>query len=381
MFRTSTNTTPPAAHLKTLCWSQLDPGGGRFWVAQNMFRVSVSPPALLWGNDVLLSCSVTPRPDVASFNWKLNDGPLDPQIRTSSDGASVSLKASLRLSGNWTCEVTSGGREGRASAALTVRGILQPSKEDVRFYAAVGSVGSLPCIFSPGLKPSGSLWEKLKPGSLFQPAVDRLPASFSSSSSPAQLPWDKSARVDPVGLEDGGRYRCSASVEGQRLARNMKLVVAKIVQTKEKGSVTLSCHLSDTSEVTEYDWLQVTFDPNGTESARSVLKGKTVRMSQESEQNQWTCRFYGKEGILGNITHRAQLMAGLTGHSSSSGQSQNMAALVGLGLLLLVLLLVLAQMYKNHRRRKQIFQYPALETIVHSISNEREQKERSRVKT
>ncbi|XP_023151793.1 lymphocyte activation gene 3 protein-like isoform X2 [Amphiprion ocellaris] len=283
--------------------------------------------------------------------------------------------------GTYTCMVDVGRWVTQSVVTLRVlTGILQPSREDARLYAAVGSAASLPCIFSPGLKPSESLWEKLKPTSLFRSAVDRLPASFSSSSSPAQLPWDKSARLDPVGLEDEGRYRCSGTVEGQRLARNMKLIVAQIVQTKEKGSVTLSCQLSDSSDVTKYDWVQTTSDPNGTESVRSVLKGKTVRISPESEQNQWTCRFYGKQGVLGNITHQAQLIGGLTGPGKSSVPSRNTPTVVGLSLLLLVLLLVLAQMYKNHQRRKRIFQYPALETMVHNISNEREEKNRNRAR-
>uniref|UniRef100_A0A3P8SW07 Ig-like domain-containing protein n=1 Tax=Amphiprion percula TaxID=161767 RepID=A0A3P8SW07_AMPPE len=354
------------------------------WVTQSVvtlrvLTVSVSPSVPLWGNNVSLGCDVSPRPDEASFRWRLNGSPYIPGT-----SSGLVVKAGLRLSGNWSCEVTSGGRRVEASAPLTVRGILQPSREDARLYAAVGSAASLPCIFSPGLKPSESLWEKLKPTSLFRSAVDRLPASFSSSSSPAQLPWDKSARLDPVGLEDEGRYRCSGTAEGQRLARNMKLIVAQSAfytdSTKEKGSVTLSCQLSDSSDVTKYDWVQTTSDPNGTESVRSVLKGKTVRISPESEQNQWTCRFYGKEGVLGNITHQAQLIGGLTGPGKSSVPSRNTPTVVGLSLLLLVLLLVLAQMYKNHQRRKRIFQYPALETMVHNISNEREEKNRNRAK-
>lgn len=102
---------------------------------------------------------------------------------------------------------------------------------------------------------------------------------------------------------------------------------------------------------------------------------------------------------------------GQTGQKTA-GVSHNSAVLVGLSLLLFVLLLTLAQMYKNHQRvkytafififnniiynfifgksviiliyfypqRKRTFQYPALETIVHNISNEREMKGRSQAK-
>lgn len=159
--------------------------------------------------------------------------------------------------------------------------------------------------------------------------------------------------------------------------------------------MTLTCQLTDSSEVTDYEWVHVVYDLNGTQSVGSIQKGKTLSISKVSEENmgEWTCLFYGKEGILGNVTYHIQLMSkfsllydnmlqiskiyrpywidhhakchilplfvfilffpagGLSGQKSS-GLSHNTTAVVGLSFLLLVLLLILAQMYKNYQRVK-----------------------------
>uniref|UniRef100_A0A8C2WI82 Ig-like domain-containing protein n=1 Tax=Cyclopterus lumpus TaxID=8103 RepID=A0A8C2WI82_CYCLU len=334
---------------------------------------------------VINYCKVTPWPHGATVRWTLNNSPFVPQAGIAANRGTtenvVREKATARLTGNWTCVVDYKGKEGRASAALAVKGVIHPSKDDTKVYAAVGSAVTLPCVFSPSLIPSNPVWEKLKPGFLFKPAPGRLPTSFSSSFS--QHPSDQSASLKEVGLEDEGRYRCSGSIAGQRLTRNMQLVVAKSnsIPSKDTGSATLTCQLTDTSEVTDYEWVHVVYDLNGTRSVGSLQKGKSVSISRVSKENQgeWACRFYGRDGILGNITYHIQLMSGLSGQTSL-GVSHNTAAMVGLSFLLLVLLLILAQMYKNHRRRKRIFQYPALETIVHTVSNEREERERKQVK-
>ncbi|XP_068426588.1 lymphocyte activation gene 3 protein-like [Clinocottus analis] len=357
-------------------------------VTLRITQVSVSSLVPVWGSDVSISCKVTPWPPGASVRWTLNNSPFVPQTGIASNGGTtknaVSEKATARLTGNWTCVVDYKGKELRASAALTVKGVIHPSKDDTKVYAAVGSAVTLPCVFSPGLIPSNPVWEKLRPGFLFKPTPGRLPSSFSSSKLFSQLPSDQSASLKEVGLEDEGRYRCSGSIEGQQVTRNMQLVVAKIhssVPSQAKGSETLTCQLTDSSEVTDYEWVHVEYDLNGTRSVGSIQKGKTVSVSKVSEENhgEWACRFYGKDGILGNVTYHIQRMSRLSGQKSV-GVSHNTAAMVGLSFLLIVLLLVLAQMYKNHQRRKRIFQYPALETIVHTVSNEREERERNKVK-
>lgn len=356
------------------------------WVVNNevilrIIKVSVSPSFPIWGREVKVGCKVTPWPQGVSVKWTLNNSAFTPQSGFTLNGAEAAVreKATARVSGTWTCVVNYKGKEGRASASVSVRGIIKPSKDNAKVYAAVGSAVTLPCIFSPGLFPSRFVWEKLKTGSLFNPGLDRLPPSFSQPS-PSAL-WDKSASLTEVGFEDEGRYRCAGTLEGQRLTRNIQLVVAKVVQSQEKDSVTLTCQLTDTSEVIKYEWVYVTYDLNGTESVVSVHKQNPLTISEVSEESwgEWTCRFYGNKGLLGNVTHHIPLMSGLSGEKSA-GLSHNTAAVVGLSFLLVVLLLILAQMYKNHQRRKRIFQYPALETIVHTISNEREERERNRVK-
>lgn len=312
---------------------------------------------------------------------------------------------------------------------------MQPPKDNTKVYAAVGSAVTLPCVFASGLKPFGSEWEKLKTGSTLKPALGHLPPSFSLSSQSYQIPWDKSARVEEVGYMDEGSYRCSGIIGRQQVTRTMQLVVAKskfimfqfmvawksikclflalniffscllpVDSSKTKAAVTLTCQLTDASDVTDYEWVRVTYDINGTQSVGPTQKGKTISISRESDESgEWACLFYGKEGILGNITYHVPLMgkfssldifyinlvtnnvtnkccqnmssyqwqkqfmymqnmpssdwfcvvffatAGLTGQKSK-GLSHNTTAVVGLSILLGVLLLILIQMFKNHQR-------------------------------
>uniref|UniRef100_A0A3Q3KRU0 Ig-like domain-containing protein n=1 Tax=Monopterus albus TaxID=43700 RepID=A0A3Q3KRU0_MONAL len=355
-------------------------------VRLRIIKVSVSQSFPIWGSDVSVTCDVTPWPYGASVQWMLNNNLFVSRSIISNRNtpkSTVREKATARLTGNWTCVVGFKGKEGRASAVLSVQGFIQPSTDNTKVYVAVGSAVTLPCVFSPGLTPSSPGWEKLKPGSLFKPIPGHLPLSFSQSLSSSQHSWDRSASLKEVGFEDEGRYRCSGTLQGQRLTRNMQLVVAKINSniSKKKGSVTLTCQLSDTTEVTDYEWVQVTYDVNGTQSVGSSHKGKTLSISSMSEEkrSEWTCRFYGKGGILGNITYHVPLMSGLSGQKQTNS-SHNTAAVIGLSFLLVILLLILAQMYKNHQRRKKAFQYPAMETIVHNISNEREERAKRQVK-
>lgn len=110
---------------------------------------------------------------------------------------------------------------------ISLKGIIKPPNDNTKVYAAVGSAAALPCVFSADLVPSLPVWQKLQPGSLFKPAPGRLPSSFSPSSQSSQLAWDKSASLKEVEFKDEGRYRCSGTVQGQRLSRNIQLVVAK----------------------------------------------------------------------------------------------------------------------------------------------------------
>ncbi|XP_041648748.1 lymphocyte activation gene 3 protein-like [Cheilinus undulatus] len=352
-------------------------------VMLRIMKVRASPLVPIWGKDVTITCDVTPYPDGATLRWTLNNSPFVPSTETTPPKV-VKEEATLRINGKWTCVVEYKGKEAQASATLAVKGIIKPSEDSTKLYAAVGSDVYFPCVLSPGLIPSSSAWERIKPGSLFRANTLPLPASFSTSSPPSKSPYDISASMKEVKVEDEGRYRCSVTIEGQQLTRYMQLLIAKIersVVSKKKGSVALTCKLTDTSEITGYEWVHVAYDLNGTQSVGSPQKGKTLTINEMSEENrgEWVCRFYGKQGMLGNVTYHLQLMSGLTGEKQAR-MSQNTTVIVGLSILLLILLLILAQMYKNHRRRKRIFQFPALETIVHAASNEREERERNRVK-
>lgn len=287
-------------------------------VMLRIITVSTSPVVPVGENEVSITCNVTPWPYGATVQWTLNNSPFVSKTGiTSNDDRAESVvreKATARLIGNWTCVVGYKGQEGRASTTLNVKGIIQPSKDDVKVYAAVGSAVTLPCVFSLGLIPSSSVWKKLRPLSLFKDAPSHLPASFSPPSSSSQSAVDKSASLTEVGFADEGKYTCSGIVNGQRLTRSMQLVVAKIdssTLSKKSNSVTLTCQLTDTSEVTYYEWVHVAYDLNGTQSFGPTQRGKTLSINKVSEENggEWACRFYGKEGILGNVTYNLQVMS------------------------------------------------------------------------
>ncbi|XP_056143061.1 lymphocyte activation gene 3 protein-like [Lampris incognitus] len=360
-------------------------------VTLRVVKVSIYPPIPVEGNDVSFICNVTPWPKGATASWGLNGTQFMPQIQSKISMISKNAmngKASQSLAGDWTCVVHYNEKEWftTQSQHLSVRGIIViPADDDTRVYAAVGSAVTLPCVFAPGYNPSDLVWEKMNTAPRSPSTASALPPSFDLSPLTLQRPWDRSARVMEVGPEDGGQYRCSGTIEGRSLTRGLRLVTAsvesKAVNTRRAPSMTLTCHLSDPSEVTDYEWFHVTYDLNGTQSATSIGKGNVVSVNGVTGENsgEWTCRFYGRDGILGNATYHLHVMGGLTGHKKT-GMSSDAVTVIGLSVLLLVLLPVLVKSYKNYQRRKRIFQYPAMETIVHALSNEREERERKRVK-
>ncbi|KAF7226958.1 transcript variant X1 [Nothobranchius furzeri] len=301
--------------------------------------VSISPSSPMWGDSMSATCSVTPWPNGASVKWMVNNRPLWSQPRSTSNkpGSVVKERATEKVAGNWTC-VFNHKKEARTTAVLSVRGIVQPPKDDTKVYAAVGSPMTLPCVFSPDLNPTSTVFEKTGVGKTL---------AFSRS---LQTSSDASVPIQEVTSEDQGKYRCAGTVQGRRLARTMQLVVAKIIQSKKKGSVGLTCQLSDASEVTKYEWVHATYDLNGTKSDGPILKEQTIYPEHGGE---WTCQYYGKEGFLGNVT--TQVLTQLI--SSQSGQKpSNKGVVIGLSVLLVILLLILAQTYKNHQRVRSCFQ-------------------------
>ncbi|XP_061770893.1 protein sidekick-2-like [Nerophis ophidion] len=324
---------------------------------------SVSPVA---GMKVSMRCDVSPQPVGASVQWGLNNSTF---VSTSGENPkaaqwTVEETASVSLTGKWTCVVAHQGLEGRASADLTVKGILHPSRDDVVMYAAVGRAATLPCVFSPGLSPSETSWHK---------PSGPLPPSFSSSSPASKPAWDQSARLGNVSFEDEGIYRCAGVVGGQSLSRRMQLVVAKVGRSVSwRKTVALTCQLTDTSEVARYQWVHVTFDPSGTPLVEPIQEGKTLYMTNGNDEGvgDWVCRFYSKEGLLGNVTHRIIPQNGPLTESTSPFNNTSMA--LSLSVLLVLLVLIVGQLYRHQQWRTQIFHFSALETILHARSNERD---------
>lgn len=76
------------------------------------------------GENVVISCSVTPWPTGARVQWTLNNSPYEPQneFRNDSNHIALTEKATESLEGNWTCVISYKGRDGRASALLGLKG-------------------------------------------------------------------------------------------------------------------------------------------------------------------------------------------------------------------------------------------------------------------
>uniref|UniRef100_A0A3B3TUQ7 Lymphocyte activation gene 3 protein-like n=1 Tax=Poecilia latipinna TaxID=48699 RepID=A0A3B3TUQ7_9TELE len=289
------------------------------WIMLRVIEASVSPSTPMWGDNVSLRCSVTPWPENAVVYWMLNRQPSTSKtgrvVEVQETGRVVEVQASDELAGTWTCFVHKSSNIWKASVELSVAGKSLTAERVSNF----------------------------------------------------QQPFSFFVLLGQIHRNPGGR------TEPDDAARPLHFLTI----SKKKGTTMLSCQLSDPSEVTSYEWVHVSYDINGTELVEPVQYGQTVPVKEDF--GEWTCRYFGTNGLLGNVTTQVHLMAGLSGEKSS-GVSSNTGTVIGLSFLLVILLLILAQMYKNHRRRRRILQYPALETIVHTISNEREEREKDRVK-
>lgn len=107
---------------------------------------------------------------------------------------------------------------------LSPIGIVRPSSDSTKVYAAVGSAVTLPCVYTSSFIPSDQTWERLTAGPISPSTPLPLPPLFNLSS---QLPWDKSVDVAEVGPEDEGSYKCSGIIKGRRMTRNVQLVTTK----------------------------------------------------------------------------------------------------------------------------------------------------------
>lgn len=74
--------------------------------------------------------------------------------------------------------------------------------------------------------------------------------------------------------------------------------------------MTLTCHLSNFSQVISYEWLRVIYGVNNTQTVTSVSTSESMKIPKVSEQDigEWVCRYYGKEGLLGNVTYQLNMM-------------------------------------------------------------------------
>ncbi|KAJ8392897.1 hypothetical protein AAFF_G00071010 [Aldrovandia affinis] len=353
-------------------------------IVLRVIQVSFTPALPLEGSSVNVACNVTPWPQGASVSWKLNGSPLSPQQKQRS---SINMKEQQIMSmsplemGYWTCTIRLSRKEGNATQSLSMRGIASPLRDLTQVYAAVGSTVVLPCVYTKGLTPQNTGWQrKQNTANSFKD----LPPTLQSSTLSSSPKWDRSLRVERVEEGDAGVYRCFGEVVGKRLQRQLLLVTAKVqsmTPIKPNAPVTLTCDLSNDTGVTGYEWVRVTYDFNGTQTVAQKHQAKALKIEKMTEEHsgEWACRYRGKQGILGNVTYHLQVMSRLEG-LKTEGSSGKAPMVTGLCFLFLVLLLIGLQMYKNHRRRKMVLQYPALETIVHSTSNAQERREWNRMR-
>ncbi|XP_060776571.1 uncharacterized protein LOC132886047 [Neoarius graeffei] len=350
-------------------------------VMLSVIKVSFTPAEVFEGDRLMLNCKVTPQRREIVTKWELNGSPINSRSRTY-----VINKVSQKDAGTWSCLI--GDKQTKFSTSLQVKGILIPQDNSEVVYAELGSSVTLPCIFSNELILKSSTWEKVSKTSN-QPAV--LPSSFNNSSNPdvfwlSSMQRNKSAYIEIVQAGDEGTYRYSGEVMGDdgrrvKVERNIQLVIAQVLSSNRNGKTTLTCHISSTSQVTSYEWIHVENDVNGNQTFTSVQKStsKVLSIPKTKRQGKWVCRFYNQQQLLGNVTYHQQVMSRLEGQQKSTSGNY-IATIIGLCFLFMLLVLIILQLCKNHRRRKMIMQYPAMETIVHLAANEREFRERAKVR-
>lgn len=58
------------------------------------------------------------------------------------------------------------------------------------------------------------------------------------------------------------------------------------------------------------------YGPNDTQTVTSVQKTKSFRIQEVNEKDvgEWVCRYYGKQGILGNVTYELHVMGRLSSY-------------------------------------------------------------------
>ncbi|KAF4088206.1 hypothetical protein AMELA_G00079720 [Ameiurus melas] len=355
-------------------------------VKLHVIKVSLTPAEVFEGDQMTVSCSVTPKIKSVIWQWELNGSPI-----TSSGWKQTYTvdKVSQKDAGIWSCLIKNKEtpvltQEVKASTLLHVKGILVPRDNSDVVYAELGSSVTLPCIFSHEFLLNSSSWKRLS-------KTSKLPSLFIASSNPgvsgcSSVLRDRSAYIERVQDGDEGTYKCSGQVTGDNnkrvtVERSIQLVTAQVVSSYRNGKTTLTCRISNPTQVTSYEWIHVEYGVNDTQTFTSVQKStsKVLSIPKEKQLGEWMCRFYNQQQLLGNATYHLQMMSGLEGQEKSTSGNK-VVTIIGLCFLFLLLVLIVLQLYKNHRRRKMILQYPAMETIVHLAANEREFRERVKVR-
>ncbi|KAM9489272.1 lymphocyte activation gene 3 protein [Clarias gariepinus] len=351
-----------------------------------VIKVSFTPAVVFEGDQLILSCTVSPQSQRIIRKWELNGSPTP--IQRAMPTYTIS-KVSQKDAGTWSCLIVQQERNVNASISVQVKGILFPRDTSEVVYAALGSSVTLPCIFSKEYLLQTAHWEKVSE-TYNQPADLPLFFNVSDSFGVSQHPTgqvDRSLFIQSVQDGDNGTYRCSSQVKenGQhgKVERNIKLVTAQILTSKRNGNTVLTCRISNTSQVTGYEWIYVEYGENYTQTFTSVQKSTSNVLKVPKDKHlglgEWMCSFYNQNQLLGNVTYHLQMMSGLEGQQKSTSGTK-VATIIGMCFLFLLLALILIQLYKNHRRRKMVLQYPAMETIVHLAANEREFRERAKVR-
>lgn len=87
--------------------------------------------------------------------------------------------------------------------------------------------------------------------------------------------------------------------------------VSAVLSSNTEGKKTLTCHISNTSHVTDYEWIHVEYRVNNTQTFTSIKKSasKVLVISKEKHLGEWVCRFYNHQQLLGNVTYHLQMMS------------------------------------------------------------------------
>ncbi|XP_033897857.1 lymphocyte activation gene 3 protein-like [Acipenser ruthenus] len=327
------------------------------------------------GSSLTLRFSASDWPQGARVSWLQNGIVLQSSRKHQIRERSLDIKDLDREdSGNWTCQVSYQGRTARVSYTLEVLGISSPPSSGSVVYGSLGLPATLPCVFSAGLTPSHTGWQWRADSSV-------VPVSRAAPSG-----RDASLLIPSVEFRHGGVYTCSGSVHGKRIERSVRLVVAS-VSVKPSGlvsegkSVSLTCTLSDYSQVDRFEWTKVTANSNQTDPTdppkqASLLTSKGAKLGglnsdrtfliprvSEQHAGEWVCSLYSKEILVGQIPFQLHVTGQLQG-SALAQSSNKVAAVTLLSFLFVVLLLIALLMYRYQRKRARgNLHFPGLEAI------------------